>query len=160
MFLVITKWGGLIGNISEGNAKNNYSLGFVGGNIQVGGLMGKNTGTQNNNYWNVETSEQDNDVGNSSNTTGGVTTYEMLVSNGNNDAGTAFKNWAASGVWKFGTNNDYPIIDGSTDFEDLQAASIAHGLLRISGVGDESDDVAGYEFLIKILKKVLLLLLI
>ena len=139
-----TEVGGLIGNVNvAGSIDNSYSLSFVNGNTQVGGLIGANSGTLNNNYWNTETSTQSNGIGNgSSSEVVGVTIFDMLNSTGN-ATDTAFQGWAADGVWDFGGSNDYPIIDGSADFEDLQAVGIAYELLRISGVNDESDDFAG-----------------
>ncbi len=101
--------GGLVGFNNCGTITNTYATGSVGGSTQVGGLVGYNSaGTVTNNLWDVDTTGQDNGVGNVANGSSGATglsTTELLnldnytTANGN-------PNWDFTNTWY--------LVDGST----------------------------------------------
>lgn len=93
--------GGLAG-LNEGDISNSYSTGSVIGNI-VGGLIGDNTGTCTDSFWDNETSGQSNDNCLSGST--GLPTLQMKTQ-------STFTNWDFTNIWDIDEGNDYPRFQG------------------------------------------------
>ena len=55
--------GGLVGWNAWGTIDNCYSTGSVSGNASIGGLVGENTGTVSNSFWDIQTSGQNISAG-------------------------------------------------------------------------------------------------
>ena len=96
--------GGLVGYQYGSSITNCYAAGSVTGNSSIGGLVGFQYGTITGCYFDIETTEQSNGVGNNAGATGvtGLTTAEMMAANAlttMSGLGTAFE--------KRATDDDY-----------------------------------------------------
>ncbi|ACF14527.1 GLUG domain protein [Chloroherpeton thalassium ATCC 35110] len=92
--------GGLVGqNGSASTVENSYSTGAVTGTINpYGGLVGRNSGTVTNSFWDTETSGQSSSEGGT-----GKTTAEMMQASTFTNAG-----WDFATIWRIDEGNSYP----------------------------------------------------
>jgi hypothetical protein len=104
--------GGFAG-YNVGTINNSYSIGRVTGNNYVKGLIGNNPGNINNGYYDMETSGQNDTVGNSKYTT------EMKQQ-------STFANWNFNEIWGINVaiNSGYPYLQWSEDMLCLEAGHV------------------------------------
>ena len=130
--------GGLVGiNSNNGIVSNSYAIGSISGNNRVGGLIGAHvSGTVNNSFWDVQTTEQVSSAGAT-----GLTTTQMQDSTGSilnlaNGMGTD-ENGAPS--WIFTPNTAYPKLrkrNADGDFGNLLPPSILSQRVIDTAVND------------------------
>ena len=96
--------GGLVG-WNSGGITNSYATGSVAGSINIGGLVGSNSGTITNSYWDSDTSGRTTSAGGTS-----KTTVELQSPTAPGSASNElYYNWS-SDDWDFGTSIQYPIL--------------------------------------------------
>lgn len=99
--------GGLVGiNYLEGLISSCYAVGKVSGNFDTGGLVGENSGTIETSFWNIQTTEQSEGVGDGSPSGAtGKTTLNMQKESTFSDVG-----WDFVEIWNIGENQTYPYL--------------------------------------------------
>ncbi len=93
--------GGLVGeNENPGTITNAYSMGVVSGLLNVGGLIGLNTGTVTNAFWDTDTSNQQISAAGT-----GLPRTALWQQ-------ATYTGWNFAGIWSINENNNYPLLDG------------------------------------------------
>ena len=100
--------GGLVGRNDRSTITNSYATGSVTGmsiSSIVGGLVGRNSGTITNSYWDINTSGIEASAGGTS-----KTTVELQLSTApGSTSNETYYNWSGND-WDFGTSIQYPIL--------------------------------------------------
>ncbi len=103
--------GGLIGCNNEGSVSSCFSIGTVEGDYNVGGLIGLNTGTVNNSFWDTQASDRSTSSGGTGKTTAQMKEFATFF-----EAGWDYKDESDNGtseIWNIGNgrNNGYPYFN-------------------------------------------------
>ncbi|TAK76329.1 MAG: filamentous hemagglutinin N-terminal domain-containing protein, partial [Gammaproteobacteria bacterium] len=115
-----TRTGGLVGNNSGSTITTSYSMGNVSGGAISGGLVGINSGTVSNSFWDTATSGKSagvsSNTGTVTNVTGGCFTGSSCANGGtaNLSSQTTYSsapyNWNFSTVWSILGSQSYPYL--------------------------------------------------
>lgn len=123
----VSEVGGLVG-YNSGKITNSYATGRVEGTNKVGGLSGYNSRKITNSVYNLQTTGQDNGVGDgSTNGVTGLTIDQMKEQD-------SFDEWDFPTVWQIEENITYPYLAWQNDNQDFAPPVFAHGYPQVKNV--------------------------